>query len=253
MTSPDNPQIGEKEDILNEMSEYFNVLGNETRLKMLKIIEKEPKDARMIARILHDKYNIEVAIPNAKSHLSKLIEIGVATKYPIIREDGQIVMNYRRVEGSLDAVLNYLRTLKEDKSKPRNQRTRDLKEIVNIIKIINEFPLKSMIALLNGQSIVNTYQMEKKNMRIGRIQPDENEISLPDIDQTVSRMQSRILYESGKYYIEDIGSKNGTYIMDSNQKQFVKLKKGEHIELRDEDIIRLGELNTILVFKKGRE
>ena len=88
-------------------------------------------------------------------------------------------------------------------------------------------------------------------MQIGRIHPTENDISLPDTDRTVGRKQSRIIYESGRYYLEDIGSKNGTYLIGQQHEQFLKLKLGERKELNDGNLIKLGLLNTIFVFRRG--
>lgn len=57
----------------------------------------------------------------------------------------------------------------------------------------------------------------------------------PDIkinDPYVSRKHAQILFENGKFYIEDLGSTNGTFLND-------KLIT-EKMELKDGDIIKLG-------------
>lgn len=243
----------EKDDVIEEVAEYFSVLGNETRLKMLKLIENEAKDIRMIARILRERWDIEVAVPNTRKHLKKLIGIGVVTKYPAVRkDDGQIVMYYRCVSGSFDAVLKNLSVLSGYGSEADTIGFEEIKKIDETAKkILEEFPLKTKLVLLDGEDVVYEYPLGEKSVRIGRIHPDKNDISLPDTDRTVGRTQSRIIYESGRYYLEDIGSKNGTYLMDQQQKQFVKLEQGERVELNDGDIMRLGLLNTILVFRRG--
>lgn len=241
----------EKKDVLGELSEYFSVLGNETRLKILKAIQNEAKDARMIANVLHERWNIEVAVPNTKKHLKKLIEIGVVTKYPVVRDDGQIVMCYRQVSKSLNAVLNILQVLRGYESDTIG--IGETKKIERTIEeILNEFSSKNKLVLLDDKDIVSEYPLEKKSVRIGRIQPDMNDISLPDTDRTVGRKQSCLIYESGKYYLEDIDSKNGTYLMDKHQKRFIKLEQGKRVELNDKDVIRLGLLNTILVFRRAK-
>ena len=252
----------EKDDVLEDVAEYFSVLGNETRLKMLKLIENEAKDIRMIARILRERWDIEVAVPNTRKHLKKLIGIGVVTKYPAVRkDDGQIVMYYRCVSGSFDAVLNVLNNLNVLSGYISKADTivgiKEMKGTDDTIKkILSEFPsknklIKSELVRLDGGDIVQRYPLEKKIVQIGRIHPTENDISLQDTDRTVGRTQSRIIYESGRYYLEDIGSKNGTYRMDQQQKQFVKLEQGERVELNDGYVMRLGLLNTILVFRRG--
>lgn len=247
----------EKEDILEELSEYFSVLGNETRIKILKAIENEGKDARTIAGILRKKWDIEVAIPNTKKHLSRLIDIGIVTKYPVVRDDGQIVMCFERVSGSFDAVRNNLNILSGHLSSKTIVSIKEINKIDNVIKkILQEFPLdgpNSVIILMDGEKIKQTYPLEKKSIQIGRINPDKNDISLLDEDRTVGRNQSRIIFEYGKYYLEDNNSKNGTFIGGQQQDQFVKLKQAERRELNDGDVIRLGLLNTIFVFRRGKE
>ena len=253
MSDSQNLKDDEKDDLMEELSEYFSVFGNESRLKILKTIQKGAKDARTIANTLNKKWNIEVSVPNTKKHLKKLIEIGVVTKYPVIREDGQIVMFYRCVSSSLDAVLKNLHRLSGIALKEDTINIEGASKIEKTIEeILNEFPLKSKLVLLDGKNITGEYPLEKNCMSIGRMSPKENDISLPDTDRTVGRKQSRIIYESGRYYLEDIGSKNGTYLMDKNQKQFVKLELGKRVGLNDGDIMRLGFLNTILVFRRAR-
>ena len=43
-------------DYFNELSEYLEVLSNSQRLKILKILEKKPKDVRMIASEINTSY-----------------------------------------------------------------------------------------------------------------------------------------------------------------------------------------------------
>jgi DNA-binding MarR family transcriptional regulator len=61
-------------DYFNELSEYLEVLSNSQRLKILKILEKRPKDVRMIASEINTSYE------NTKKHLDKLISMGLIRK-----------------------------------------------------------------------------------------------------------------------------------------------------------------------------
>ena len=175
MPNPENTFDEEKDDTLELLSEYFSVLGNETRLKILKAIENEGKDARTIAGILREKWDIEVAIPNTKKHLKKLTDIGIVTKYPVVRDDGQIVLCYERVFGSFDAVLNVLNNLNVLSGYISKADTivgiKEMKGTDDAIKkILSEFPsknklIKSELVRLDGEDIVQRYPLEKKSCR----------------------------------------------------------------------------------------
>lgn len=57
----------------------------------------------------------------------------------------------------------------------------------------------------------------------------------PDVkigDPYVSRRHAQILFENGKFYIEDLGSTNGTFVNN-------KLITGK-VELKDGDVVKLG-------------
>ncbi|MDD1673640.1 MAG: hypothetical protein LUP99_04440, partial [Methanomicrobiales archaeon] len=58
-------------DFLQELSEYLDVLSSSVRLRILKLIEKKPKDARTIS------HEIETSYENTKKHLDKLLSIGL--------------------------------------------------------------------------------------------------------------------------------------------------------------------------------
>jgi predicted transcriptional regulator len=66
--------LGTDTDDLKELSEYLDVLSSSTRLKILKVIERRPKDVRQIS------YEIETSYENTKKHLDKLMSIGVVRK-----------------------------------------------------------------------------------------------------------------------------------------------------------------------------
>jgi predicted transcriptional regulator len=61
-------------DFLEELSDYLEVLSNTARLKILKLIERGPKDARTIS------HEIETSYENTKKHLDKLLSIGLIRK-----------------------------------------------------------------------------------------------------------------------------------------------------------------------------
>ena len=66
--------VEDTEDSLDELSEYLDVLSSSARLRIVKFLEKKPRDARAISR------EIETSYENTKKHLDKLMSIGVIKK-----------------------------------------------------------------------------------------------------------------------------------------------------------------------------
>ena len=64
----------ENTDSLDELSDYLDVLSSNARLRIIKLLEKKPRDARAIAN------EIETSYENTKKHLDKLLAIGVIKK-----------------------------------------------------------------------------------------------------------------------------------------------------------------------------
>lgn len=73
------------------------------------------------------------------------------------------------------------------------------------------------------------YSLSTQPVVIGR----ENANDLVLKDPEMSRRHARITYQGGRYYIEDLGSTNGTFLNDQPVKSQTPLNHG--------DVIRLGE------------
>lgn len=71
-----------------------------------------------------------------------------------------------------------------------------------------------------------------------RYPPDIDISPLPDAD-VVSRVHARIVVQDGDYYVEDLGSSNGTYLNDE------ALKPNEPRLLGMDDRISLGRNNLV--------
>ncbi len=93
-------------DYYNELSEYLEVLSNSQRLKILKILEKKPKDVRMIASDINTSYE------NTKKHLDKLIAMGLIRKEVGLGQQTSKgvhpVWKYSLVPGAMEAVVRNL-------------------------------------------------------------------------------------------------------------------------------------------------
>jgi hypothetical protein len=86
----------------------------------------------------------------------------------------------------------------------------------------NSLPISSgkagaSLAIERGEAAGTKFQLFREESVIGRWDADNGifpDIDLDSVDQEakVSRRHARILSKDGKYYLEDLGSTNGTYI-----------------------------------------
>ena len=84
--------------------------------------------------------------------------------------------------------------------------------------------------------------VNKENALIGRWDPKVDshpdvDLSDEDIDSKVSRLHAQISSKPEGFYIEDLGSKNGTYL----NREF-RLVKGIEYKLQDNDEIIVGKI-----------
>lgn len=135
------------------------------------------------------------------------------------------------------AIDIYLRTQKEKKNKYSK-----LEKGEQIIKPTNTMKLDTTLLPINwayliikhGEDRGKDFKIVKDETTIGREQ--ENDIIIPN--PTVSRFHAKIIRTEDKYYIEDLGSANGTLV------NGIRVNKEL---LHDGDIIQLGDV--VLVFK----
>jgi len=63
-------------EFLEELSEYLEVLGNSARLRIIRLLEKEPMDAGTLS------HRTKISYENTKKHLAKLLGAGLVTRMP---------------------------------------------------------------------------------------------------------------------------------------------------------------------------
>ena len=85
-------------------------------------------------------------------------------------------------------------------------------------------PFKGIVGLLNKIRI-------KKDFQIGRCHT--NEIQITQSDELASRHHARIIYNNGSYFIEDIGSINGTFVDGQEIEGMARLEHGAMIQVGD--------------------
>ena len=88
---------------------------------------------------------------------------------------------------------------------------------------------KLILEVLSGPMDGTRFKIEKKVVEIGRDQ--HKDIQLP-LDSLVSRSHARISSKDKKFWLEDLGSTNGTYLMGE--------KVEAKVELHVESIFRVG-------------
>ena len=244
--------IEEDSDFVKELSEYLDVLSSSVRLKILKLIEKEPKDIRTISS------DIKTSYENTKKHLDKLLNIGVVRKeIGLGRETVKgihPVWKYSLVPGGLEAVLRNLGIF--------SNVTFELSDRVATVKgrISEEFIRRvPMIKVLGGPDDGKVFPIKKESVRIGRVDlrkqdkyDPENDIVLSGEYRAVTRVSkphARLTLEGGEWYLEDCESKGGTYLNDK------KLDKYRKTKLNDSDMIGLskGLLGVHLLFSLPSE
>jgi len=71
-----------------------------------------------------------------------------------------------------------------------------------------------VITIMSGAEDGKKIEFEMVPITIGRL--NDNDLSLP-YDSRVSRHHAKITKEGGKYWLEDVGSTNGTYVLYSKE------------------------------------
>ena len=245
--------IEEDSDFINELSEYLDVLSNDVRLKMLKLIRKGPIDNRAISELLKKEYGISSSYQNTKNHLDKLLGIGVIKMEPGVIERSlkgpKAVMNYIFIPGGLEAILRSLgvfSSFKLELSDKIEQISRKISE-----ELIGKVP---MIRVLGGADDGKVFVVESTSPKIGRVDPEKKDRFDPMADivlsgnyravTRVSNPHARLTLDGNDWYIEDCESKGGTYVNDERLDSYKKTK------LNDGDMIGLakGSLGVCLLF-----
>ncbi len=100
----------------------------------------------------------------------------------------------------------------------------------------------SRLIISKGGTENREFSLSKSICNIGRWDPSlkshpEVDLSDEDIDAKVSRIHARIVRNSEGFYIEDMGSRNGTFL----NREF-KLVKGIQYSLKDGDEVIIGHI-----------
>jgi predicted transcriptional regulator len=227
-------------DYFNELSEYLEVLSNSQRLKILKILERRPKDVRTIASEINTSYE------NTKKHLDKLISMGLIRKEVGLGQQTSKgvhpVWKYSLVPGAMEAIVRNLGIFSNLRI---NIDDAELKKKLDDVREAVEDEISGhnpMVILLGGPDDGKLYLLEDHESRIGRIDPSypstASDVVLSGEYSSVSRISrphAIIKKEGSNYIFEDRDSSGGSFLNNT------ELQKRQPAILHDGDLIELAK------------
>jgi DNA-binding transcriptional ArsR family regulator len=235
--------VHEDSDSLEELSEYLDVLSSSARLRILKFLEKKPRDARAISK------EIETSYENTKKHLDKLLSIGVIKKEAGLgaptSKGIHPVWEYSLVPGGLEAIIRNLGLFSNTRVQVVGSEIgRRLDEVKGTLskEVLGNVPAA---IVLGGSDDGKVFLLKEDVVAIGRNDPENTTAFKPDADivlsdsysavTRVSRPHGKFTREKSGWFIEDCGSTGGT------QQNNHKLDKGTKALLHDGDLIELAK------------
>ncbi len=227
-------------DITVELADYLEILGSPVRLTILKMLMVEPMDVQYLSHCLYEK-GITSTRENTKNHIDKLLKIGLVVKQTGER-DNRAVMQYALVPGGIEVAVRTLgRVMKMDLKLELRSQAEGVKK-----KLGEEFLQEyAAVKVLGGEDDGHIFQLRTDHVSIGRIDVEHqdtydplNDIVLSDSYSVVTRVSkphAMLLYENGKWFVEQCEGVNGTYLW---EKRLIKNRKEP---LKNGDMITLAE------------
>ena len=219
MSDKETVSISSDPAFLQELSEYLEVLSNPVRLKILKVIEKEPKEISEISS------RIETSYANTKKHIDQLVHIGLVRKEAGFGRETvkgiHPVWKFSLAEGGLSMLIKNLGVFS------RINIPMGYGEIQGTLESVRAAVLKESgtdapaLHLVEGKGAGRTFLLKSDRVQMGRIDPDapskfsEGDIALPVEYIAVTRITRphAIVTRTGTgWQIEDRGSSGGTYL-----------------------------------------
>jgi DNA-binding transcriptional ArsR family regulator len=218
MAGKETVSISSDPAFLQELSEYLEVLSNPVRLKILKVIEKEPKEISEIAS------RIDTSYANTKKHIDQLVHIGLVRKEAGFGRETvkgiHPVWKFSLAEGSLSLLIKNLGVFSRINipiGYGEIQGTLESVRAAVLRESGTDFPA---LHLVEGKGAGRTFLLKSDRVQIGRMDPDapklgEGDIALPVEYVSVTRITKphAIVTRAGTgWQIEDRGSSGGTYL-----------------------------------------
>jgi len=230
-------------DSLEELSEYLDVLSSSARLRIVKFLEKKPRDARAISR------EIETSYENTKKHLDKLLSIGVIRKEAGLgaptSKGIHPVWQYSLAPGGMEAIIRNLGLFSNTRVQiiggEISRRLDSVKETLSK-EVLGNIPA---VIVMGGSDDGKVFRLRKDVIRVGRIDVEregdtggESDIVLPGQYTAITRISKphgKFIREGNGWYFEDFGSTGGTQLNN------VRLEKQVPVLLHDGDLIELAK------------
>lgn len=228
---------------LDELSEYLDILGNQTRLRILTSIEVVPKDIRTISR------EIETSYENTKKHLDKLLMAGVIKKEAGMSaptsKGVHLVWKYSVMPGGIEAIIQNLGLFSNLQVRFDDQTLSDKIEAV-LEQVSGKIgPDIPVLVLLSGPEDGRAFPLVADTVSVGRVDPaaagrydPDRDIVLPEeygAVTRISRPHCRLISSGDTWQIEDCGSTGGTHL------NTMLLDARVRANLYDGSIIELGK------------
>ncbi len=233
----------ENTDSLDELSDYLDVLSSNARLRIIKLIEKKPRDARAISN------EIETSYENTKKHLDKLLAIGVIKKEAGLgaptSKGIHPVWQYSVVPGGFEAIIRNLGLFSNAKVQiVGGEISRRLDAVKSTLskEVLGNMPA---VIVLGGSDDGKIFLLKRDRVRIGRIDTERQAHTAADTEvllsstytavTRISKPHAVFVQKEGAWHIEDSGSTGGTQL--NNQ----RLEKNVPVLVQDGDLIELAK------------
>jgi len=219
MSGSKTVSISSDPEFLQELSEYLEVLSNPVRLKILKLIERDPKEINEIAARIDTSYG------NTKKHIDQLVKIGLVKKEAGFgRETAKgihPVWKFSLVEGGLGLLLKNMGVFSRINIPMGYGEIQERLETITASIRDESGTCYSALHLVSGSESGRTYPLKKDRILIGRADPGagagtaKGDIVLPDSYAGVTRISkphASLMRIGNSWQIEDHGSSGGTYL-----------------------------------------
>lgn len=251
MSDKETVSVSTDPAFLQELSDYLEVLSNPTRLKILKVIEKDPREISEIAS------RIETSYANTKKHIDQLVAIGLVKKEAGFGRETvkgiHPVWKFSLVDGGMEILI---RNIGVFSSINIPMGYGDIQSRIEPVRkaLLDEPGTKGpALHLIEGNTAGRTFLITKDRVSIGRMDPDfpsaakDGDIALPVEYAAVTRITRphAVLFRSNnEWLIEDKGSSGGTYV---NSQRITPMQK---TAIRNSDVIdfAIGESSARFIF-----
>ncbi|HVN73045.1 MAG TPA: helix-turn-helix domain-containing protein [Methanoregula sp.] len=240
MTRKETVCVASDPVFLQELSEYLEVLSNPARLKILKVLEREPREISEIAS------RIETSYANTKKHIDQLVRIGLVRKEAGFgRETSKgihPVWKFSLAEGALEVVVRNIGVFSRINIPMGYGEIQGRLESVKAAVRDEAGRAFPALYLVEGSLAGRTFLLRNDRVPVGRADPDaparkgDHEIVLPEDYVAVTRITKphAVLSKTADgWQIEDRGSSGGTYVNTEPAAPMhrVTLRNGDVIDL----------------------